>query len=1501
MDDYLRPIESRDKILDSYKSYLLSTFRTDNEDFNSQIRKMVNNDYQFVKGPYIQLIENYKQGQTISELTDTLLSKEFLKLKSGTFNPGTMRLYIHQVNALNNIIANDRSTVVSTGTGSGKTESFLFPIFNYLMREKEAGTLSKKGVRAMIIYPMNALVNDQIKRLRGYLENYPDITFGFFTGETSDMKTDNDYKNRFGCEPLSNEVFKREDMRTAPPQILITNYVMLERILIKPENSIKIFDKGTNSLWKYIVLDEAHSYSGAKGTEISMLLRRVRATLKNDKVRFILTSATLGSEKTNDQVAEFANNLTGSEEIVESDIVRACKDPPIRPDYLRSVPIKEYEALLEGMGDSETENQKISVKIGEILLSDERFWKIRDVLKDGAMRFEDVCSDTGLSHDELSRFINAASHGLRDGRKVFDAKYHIFMRSLEGVFVSLYPSNKVTFNTTMEIVDSELKEKFVTYQISSCYNCNAIYIPGSVVNGTLYGIVSKSNNISEDSPISLFMLSDEDRFNLAEDTTNFYRVCSKCGHINPYLEGVCECGAKYSNVVEKVVEDPVRPKLCKCPKCNSVNTKFGIVRDFYLGPEAASSVIGSALFMSLPHPPLHKKKVKQMLLFSDSRKSASYAAVNLGKTHENLLMHRVIVDVFSRYKEQFENGMIYSRLAKYVIEETMRIYNVEDDDDEAIDKCTEIAKRALLMEFAGSGSNKSLEYNGFFHFASKVKFEYPDLTDDELYNLVNQCLKMIREKGAVSSDYIQDKDLKDLFPGREKIIKEPIKGVTAAVFATKPVKRYLDKVFGGDESKSKRFIDVLFTNMMESDAGKYTLNADKQLALSTDGYYLCRHCHKRTPFSVRSICPACGEIGLEEKKTDFDTSEDHYVRLYRSMELEPLIVEEHTAQLSKELLSKYQKRFQEQKINAISSSTTFEMGIDIGSLTTVFMRNMPPSPSNYIQRAGRAGRSVSSSAFILTFCKNSSHDKYFFEDPPRMIEGEVKTPIVNINNPKIAIRHIYASALGYYWKYKGVSPQLVKDFTKEDYLDSMKKYFESPPEPLKSFLSSFVPKDLQSYSSEEVTIDLENNGWVSGIIGENGRLDVLLDEYESDISNLKEMEKEAVDSRNYNAADAVSRILSKKENKDTIQFLSEGNIIPKYGFPVDTIKLEPYYSARRKKSDYDIQRDLSMGISELAPGCQVVANGNLITSYSLKRPINQDLDRYAYVKCPECGTFSMLRFITKDDDNYPKFIVCENCGISVETSGNDCIIVPEFGFQYMDDKVTRASINKPKASRGVVIEYKGNARRHPEEFSINSLTGTLEHNIDDELAVVSNDIYKICDTCGFGTNDIYKSIPSHNNIRGKRCSNLVLRNYHLGYTLRTDVTILHLDYRSFLDYDGYLSVLYSLMEGMALASDIDRGEIDGCLRTTRNGYDFVFFDTTPGGAGYVKTLTVETLPSVIEQSIALLEGCDCGGSEGDGSCYGCLRNFKNQKYHELLKRGLALGYLREVRRLMDDV
>jgi len=187
-------------------------------------------------------------------------------------------LYTHQKNGLLSII-DGHHTIISTGTGSGKTETFLIPILAHCLQS------TQRGVKAIIIYPMNALAGDQVERIAAYTQN-SHITFGLYTGATPESNQDT-------RRPSPNQLMSRSEIRANPPDILITNYVMLDRMLTRDRDH-RIFEESADTL-RYVVLDELHTYTGSKATHLKYLLARLRHYWRNDPV-YIGTSATLVSD-----------------------------------------------------------------------------------------------------------------------------------------------------------------------------------------------------------------------------------------------------------------------------------------------------------------------------------------------------------------------------------------------------------------------------------------------------------------------------------------------------------------------------------------------------------------------------------------------------------------------------------------------------------------------------------------------------------------------------------------------------------------------------------------------------------------------------------------------------------------------------------------------------------------------------------------------------------------------------------------------------------------------------------------------------------------------------------------------------------------------------------------------------------------------------------------------------------------------------------------------------
>lgn len=334
----------KETIRHRYENYLRTLFYFKDAGLRASFRAALEAGDGLLKGPFVEHNRGFRHGQSARTIADELFSGQASELHPALLDAP---LYLHQEQALRRVHADERNVVVATGTASGKTESFLYPILFSLYQEYMAGTLVRPGVRAMILYPMNALANDQRDRMGALGQALQDsrsdfrFTFGQYIGQTPENPNDWS-RNASAVEErrLPGEVTYREEMRRNPPHILLTNYSMLEYLLIRPSDS-PLFDGTRGRHWKFIVLDEAHQYRGTKGMEMGMLLRRLKERIREGgrtgEFRCIATSATMASaqgEAEQDAVAGFARELFGepfvTEDVVFSSTVSQATGEPRR-------------------------------------------------------------------------------------------------------------------------------------------------------------------------------------------------------------------------------------------------------------------------------------------------------------------------------------------------------------------------------------------------------------------------------------------------------------------------------------------------------------------------------------------------------------------------------------------------------------------------------------------------------------------------------------------------------------------------------------------------------------------------------------------------------------------------------------------------------------------------------------------------------------------------------------------------------------------------------------------------------------------------------------------------------------------------------------------------------------------------------------------------------------------------------------------------------------------
>lgn len=306
----LLPTLQAEHLREGLTDYLATTFALTDPDAQAALTDFIGDpDNGMFKGPYVRLrLPFAPAGEGWRDQLD--------------WWPQGFTPYGHQARAFARLSSKHQDrpqpTLVTTGTGSGKTEAFLYPILDHVLRARKSGVT---GMKALILYPMNALANDQAERLAALISGDPAlgaVTAGLYTGEQSTGG-----RTRVSADGL---ITDRTLMHDCPPDILLTNYKMLDHLLLHPGRA-DMWRLSAESL-QYLVLDEFHTYDGAQGTDVAMLLRRFGLTLKAHwtatarvtdadrarplgKVTPVATSATLGSRAAPAAMLDFAHTVFG--------------------------------------------------------------------------------------------------------------------------------------------------------------------------------------------------------------------------------------------------------------------------------------------------------------------------------------------------------------------------------------------------------------------------------------------------------------------------------------------------------------------------------------------------------------------------------------------------------------------------------------------------------------------------------------------------------------------------------------------------------------------------------------------------------------------------------------------------------------------------------------------------------------------------------------------------------------------------------------------------------------------------------------------------------------------------------------------------------------------------------------------------------------------------------------------------------------------------------------
>ena len=1651
------------KIRGELENYIKAQYFAKSPVLLNAVSERLDNEGLLYQKPYIESSPAYKSipnGIKKADLPEWI--KNYLidlsQAKLGVF-PSP---YVHQIQALEAAVSG-KDLFVSTGTGSGKTECFMWPLVVKLADEarNKKVSWSKRGVRTIIMYPMNALVSDQVSRLRKligdpdgkYVKTFRDTCglnsrrpqFGMYTGRTpypgsipntsQDRQLERTLSSMINAEPeedrnylkklvsegkipakknmqdflhklhVSNhnpdtedaEMITRYEMQNCTPDILITNYSMMEYMLLRPREAhiwedtrAWLQEDAENKL--LFIIDEAHMYRGSSGGEVALLIRRLlhKLGIPRNKVQFILTTASMPDKNDEDKkrVREFANDLTASDDNTEFCILRGEREQIMDLGYL-TIPFSRFsEAKANDFEEPDNNTQLAAIN---------RFWNgITDKapfadqetafawMYDSLVYYEpfcklmQMCRGSAVSLNELAEQIfpmqkkDDAIHAVsillaiaplaRNSKDMvlFPARMHMLFRGIKGIYACTNEKCKKAHSAggislgEVFFEDDKLycpECHSVVYEVYNDRRCGALFFRGFVFEDEITGkgksyLWRYEGQRLEKRMKEIHLFIPDDEYVMPKkqgnhpvlpcylDTqTGFVDFRDDSQEGKPHIRKLYYCNFSTKG-------RPWITTFPTCPHCLHMLSGAQLTSFSTRGNQSFFNLINTQFIVEPPvpgkdkNPDKYPNQGRKVLLFSDSRQRAAKLARDMSDASDTTAA-RQLFGIALNYMESLDQEQnmdsMYDFFCLAAGQKKVQVFHDPERNKFSEDCATAVRnyeksirrRRSYVPRFTMDNAPEQMKmyllrfYCGGYNTLYDSMISWIEPIDQALFDSIDE----LEENGI----QVTEEDFLEVF---NAWIISICDSATALGHSISDVLRLevrpnyggygldtgwkfstmIRSVMGWDDQPEKEAIwkRVLRENYLEYGTdNKEKLYVDlKRIKPRFDQkhkWYLCHQCSGEMAYAFHGKCAICGSDNIHE----VTQNELHALDFWRSPiesaisgdAIHVIDTEEHTAQLSHkdqrdDLWSKterYELRFQdiiqegETPVDILSSTTTMEVGIDIGSLVAVGLRNIPPMRENYQQRAGRAGRRGASLSTIVTYCEGGPHDTLYFNNPVPMFRGDPRQPWIDIRSEKLLQRHFIMVVL-------------------QEYLATINDSLERIPAVsfLDNFTDSFVDY-LRSYHFKDTDSLLPSNSHFN-----KGKC----------IEFVSKALNEIVDKRNrHPELYGIDPVTGQMNDNPVVllDILYEEGIIPTYSFPKNVVST--YISNQYGKTVYQVERGLDVAIGEYAPGRAIVVDKQTYQIGGLYYPGSE--------KKPNAAN-SPARSFTEDPNYIKNIIKCSECGWFglAEDQEETCPFCGNRDLEYTR-QMLRPWGFAPKNARAIPdiqIDEEYSAVQQPLYSTLPKSEEMIKLPKMEKIRIASrtnqriimvnegsnNRGFLVCQDCGAAVpgddesriKDLLR--PYRSKLARGKCRHSDLINVNLGYDFVTDMLVLEFALDSNLIETRRKDNLWlgraaqSLAEGIRLIAseelDIEFSElITGYrLRTNSEGafIDIYLYDSLSSGAGYAVRLS-DMIAELLYKVEKHLNDCNC-----DSACYNCLKHYRNQQLHGILDRNAALDLLR---------